>query len=202
VIYDDAMTVEVCAAACSGFKFFGVEYRRECWCGNTLDAGSLPAPAEECKYACPADPTQSCGGDGRLNLFTYGSPTTPTPTPVPTGYYSEGCHTDNVAGRALTGAVFYDDALTVEKCSNICKGWAVFGVEYGRECYCGNAVQGGSTPAPEGECNFSCAGSLDETCGAGDRINLYRYGTRPVSSSTTTTTLSATVRIFSSFISF
>jgi hypothetical protein len=32
----DIMTVETCAAFCSDYKFFGVEYARECWCGYDI----------------------------------------------------------------------------------------------------------------------------------------------------------------------
>lgn len=33
--YDDAMTVEKCAAACTGFDYFGIEYHREVCCTNS-----------------------------------------------------------------------------------------------------------------------------------------------------------------------
>jgi len=44
---------------------------------------------------------------------------------------------------------------------------------YGRECYCGDALNIGSTSAPEGECSFQCPGDATELCGAGNRLNVY-----------------------------
>jgi hypothetical protein len=37
------MTVEQCAKFCSDYIYFGVEYSQECYCGNTLAAGSTTA---------------------------------------------------------------------------------------------------------------------------------------------------------------
>ncbi|KAJ3457271.1 hypothetical protein MRS44_014412 [Fusarium solani] len=33
----DAMTIDVCLEKCWMFKYAGVEYGRECWCGDTLN---------------------------------------------------------------------------------------------------------------------------------------------------------------------
>lgn len=190
VVYDDTLTIESCASACAGFNYFGVEYRRECWCANQLTPGTNTAPAAECNYKCPGDATQSCGGDWRLNVFAFGSPSsTSAPTPAPTGYVSQGCYTDSASSRALNGAQLFDDAMTIEMCSVICNGWALFGVEYGRECFCGNSVTGSNTAAAD-DCNFPCAGNSKETCGAGNRLNVYSFGS--TSSSTTSPLLSVT----------
>lgn len=39
--FDDSLTNEKCATACAGFKYFGTEYGRECYCGNTLSDESI-----------------------------------------------------------------------------------------------------------------------------------------------------------------
>ncbi|KAL8754956.1 MAG: hypothetical protein Q9184_004950 [Pyrenodesmia sp. 2 TL-2023] len=192
--YDNAMTTAKCASACSGFDLFGLEYYRECYCGNRLQAGSVPAPSTECKYRCTGDQNEICGGDNRLNLYAFGTGTTVTPpvsTPKP--YTFDGCFTEATRGRALTGSVFYDDAMTVEKCSAVCKGFTLFGLEYGRECYCGDTLQAGSQMTLESECNFVCPGNDAESCGAGNRLDVYRYGpATTTSSSSSTSSLTAT----------
>lgn len=69
-----AMTVEKCAAFCSGKKYtmFGLEYAGECWCANSLSAGSVIAPNgdAECSSTCPGNYTQlACGDASRLNVY-------------------------------------------------------------------------------------------------------------------------------------
>ena len=126
-----------------------------------------------------------------------------------------GCFSDSTSARALKGALIYDDAvsefykprnflltfpensianceppsqMTIEKCYAACDDYKLFGLEYGRECYCGNELRGGSQEVLGAQCNMKCAGNPAQFCGAGDRLNIYRY----VASSTTITT---TVRI-------
>jgi hypothetical protein len=188
VTYNDAMTVELCAASCAGFKYFGLEYRRECWCGDKLESGSVKAPTSDCKYTCQANPSQNCGGDDRLSVVAFES------TPATAAYISEGCYSDKTSNRALTLSQFYDDAMTVEKCAAYCKSYTLFGLEYGRECYCGNAVQGGNVQVRSEDCSFPCAGNSKQTCGAGDGLNLYRYGTRTSTSTSRATSSTSTTR--------
>jgi len=64
-------------------------------------------------------------------MFAFAAQTTSAaPAPAPTGYVSQGCYTDNTGGRALIGAAFFDDSMTVGKCAAVCDGWELFGVEY------------------------------------------------------------------------
>lgn len=63
--------------------------------------------------------------------------------------------------------------MTVEKCAVACKGSPSFGVEYGRECYCGSNLNSGSVQVAESQCSFSCPGDASEKCGAGNRLNVY-----------------------------
>lgn len=68
--------------------------------------------------------------------------------------------------------------MTLESCAKFCDGSKYFGTEYGRECYCGNVLQQGSVKAPnQDDCNFPCAGDGSEYCGAGNRLELYQFGT-------------------------
>ncbi len=63
---------------------------------------------------------------------------------------------------------------------------------------CDNTLRNGGGPAPDGNagCNMACAGNSAETCGGGNRLDLYSYGSGVVTSTTvaptsrTTTTTS------------
>lgn len=133
--FDDLMTVEKCATACGNFYWFGVEYGRECYCGNSLNPGSIPAPPSDCSFACPGNAQETCGAGNRLNMYTKTSNPAPPPPPppVPTGYASLGCYTEATVGRALTSKATADDAMSVEMCAESCAGFAYFGVEWHRE---------------------------------------------------------------------
>ena len=68
-----SMTVEMCHERCQSrnYSLFGVEYAKECYCGNSLASGALPA-AElyECKRSfCVGDKTEFCGGGSRLLVY-------------------------------------------------------------------------------------------------------------------------------------
>jgi hypothetical protein len=75
-IATDATDVESCAAACSQYTYFGVEYGQECYCGDVINAGSIPEnstipTANGCDMACNANPNEYCGGRVRLNMYQY-----------------------------------------------------------------------------------------------------------------------------------
>ncbi|KAI4099122.1 MAG: hypothetical protein L6R37_006115 [Teloschistes peruensis] len=180
--FNDLMTVEKCAASCSAFPLFGVEYGRECFCGQSLNAGSVLAAETDCSFKCPGNSAETCGAGNRLNV--YQKPVAP-PDPKPTSYASEGCYTEPSNGRALTGKTIFDDSLTIEKCAMLCADFNYFGVEYYRECYCGNDLQTGSVPAPSTDCKYPCKGDNSEICGGDYRLNLYGFGGMSPSSTTT-----------------
>ena len=50
------------------------------------------------------------------------------------GYELIGCQKEATAGRALTGASFAYDSMTLETCMGNCTGFYYWGTEYGREC--------------------------------------------------------------------
>ncbi|KAL8818955.1 MAG: hypothetical protein Q9223_002519 [Gallowayella weberi] len=73
-------TVESCAAACQGFQYFGVEYSNECYCGNTINAGSTKVAGTsvtetKCNMACGGNSTEYCGGPSRINMYQKGATT-------------------------------------------------------------------------------------------------------------------------------
>jgi hypothetical protein len=54
-------------------------------------------------------------------------------TVVIAGYDYAGCYTEATSTRAFSDKVYYDDAMTIEKCAAACSGYTWFGAEYGRE---------------------------------------------------------------------
>lgn len=149
-----ALTVAKCTTACgaANYKYAGVEYSGECFCGNVLSNGGGPAPDGEalCNMVCNGNQTEYCGGPYRLNLYEAGAApptsstrgtttasavTTTTRPPVvstttapprvtglPTGWTYKGCWVDGVNGRILISGNPIDPELTVEKCVDICLG--------------------------------------------------------------------------------
>ena len=118
---------------------------------------------------------------------TVSSTVAPTPTgPITVqkgvGFSYLGCYSDSVNSRALVGLTNPGVAIQndVEKCASECTAFTYFGVEYGAECYCGNAIVGGSalvagsTPDVTG-CDMVCSGNATEYCGGSNRINMYTY---------------------------
>ncbi|KAG9944983.1 WSC domain-containing protein, partial [Aureobasidium melanogenum] len=63
------ISVDACASYCSAYTYFGVEYGSECYCGNTIQAGSGPITDGRCKMPCAANSTQICGGPNGLNMY-------------------------------------------------------------------------------------------------------------------------------------
>ena len=136
--YNDQMTVEKCAVACKPFTYFGVEYSLECFCGNTINEGSAKTTEAECSSACPGNAAEQCGAGNRLNMYKKSTPDTISTTSsavaisTPQSFTAKGCYTEAKNGRALTGKAYYDDAMTIEKCSTACADFTYFGLEYYR----------------------------------------------------------------------
>jgi len=168
------MTYEVCAAHCTGHGYFGVEYGAECFCGDVLEGGSTEQTSG-CDMTCSGDTAEICGGSAHMSLFATdtATPATTVMNPTISNYTYAGCWTDSVATRVLTGNSKADDLMTVEMCAQHCTGFGIFGVEYGKECYCGDTLGEGSTLATETDCSFLCPGNPGEYCGAGNRLSLW-----------------------------
>ncbi|KAL2197417.1 hypothetical protein P885DRAFT_77108 [Corynascus similis CBS 632.67] len=197
VYADDAMTLEKCATYCTGFTYFGTEYSRECYCGNSLNAGSVSAPVTECNMVCGGDPFEYCGAGDRLELYrlssesstadpsseagttsTTTSPSTPTATlsrtPTVLPFTHVGCWTEGAGVRALAAKTYASaDSMTLENCAAFCTGFKYFGTEYAAECYCGNTLAATSSDAPLADCSMPCSGNPAQYCGGPNRLELY-----------------------------
>ena len=167
---DDTMTVEMCAEYCSAYQLFGLEYGRECYCGNERGTSSVAAPDAECSFPCPGDAAETCGAGSRVEIYTNDAYTPPTMPAAPTGAQYLGCFVD-AAERVFPDRIISEDDMTAAKCAANCEGYTYFGTQWGRECYCGNTAP--TEVAPASECNMACSGDATEVCGAGMRLSVY-----------------------------
>ncbi|GJC99256.1 legume lectin beta domain-containing protein [Colletotrichum higginsianum] len=166
------MTLDKCAAFCSkgayndgAFNYFGVEYGRECFCGWDVKAAQASTSESECSSPCAGSAIGLCGAGSRLSVYSNKTPnqipSAPQHAPRAGDYKFLGCQTEATSGRALGGKSTASDAMTVDFCASFCSlgGWQLMGVEYGRECFCGNSTNAGSMPAPLKDCNMVCKGN-------------------------------------------
>ncbi|KAF7884514.1 uncharacterized protein EAF02_004850 [Botrytis sinoallii] len=185
-------TIESCQSSCSAFEYFGMEYSNECYCGVTINAGSVLQEStipsvNGCNMLCAGDSGEYCGGGSRLNMYQFNGTISATSGPITvmnlTGWNYLGCYNESTRGRALSGLENPIPGMnnSVEACSMVCDGWTYFGVEYGDECYCGSNINAGATlqsgllPSTTG-CNMVCASNGTELCGGSLRLNLYQVG--------------------------
>ncbi|OBT38940.1 hypothetical protein VE00_10492 [Pseudogymnoascus sp. WSF 3629] len=82
--------------------------------------------------------------------------------------------------------------MTNEACQTACTaaGFSIAGTEYSGECWCGNSVENGGGPAPDGDahCNMKCNGNSSETCGGPNRLDVYSSTSSPSTTSSSTPT--------------
>ncbi|CAM9168500.1 unnamed protein product [Sphacelaria rigidula] len=64
------MTVDECAAICSDYTYYGLQYGVQCWCSDSPDY-DVHGSSRRCKYECAGDSSQTCGG--RLAMDVYKS---------------------------------------------------------------------------------------------------------------------------------
>ena len=213
----DGTTIESCLKSCQGYQFFGTEFSNECYCGNTINAGSVKQPSSDpntngCSMVCGGNETEYCGGPNRINMYQIngsvpvptGGPDPPVPTGGPSvvqtasGFNYLGCYTEATNGRALSGLQnpVAGATLTVDSCAAACTKYTYFGVEYSGECYCGNNLNAGAVLAPGGNdpaangCSMTCNGNTTTYCGGANRLNTYRKNS--TSAASTTAAASAT----------
>ncbi|KAL8727802.1 MAG: hypothetical protein Q9166_005794 [cf. Caloplaca sp. 2 TL-2023] len=210
----DGMTVGKCAAFCSAYTYMAVEYRSECYCGNTIGTGAVVATDNGCTMACSGNAGELCGGSFRLNFYqksasatssatitsgtstsktstgTSATSTTSGPAAVQTAgtFAFQGCYSEGTSGRALTGANTASDTMTVAKCAAFCKGYLYMGVEYSSECFCGNTIAAGAVSVTDGGCSMTCSGDKSEFCGGPNRLNFYKSSPSASGSSSTSQT--------------
>ncbi len=187
----DTMTLEACQTFCSAYTYFGVEYSHECYCGNSLNAGSVAAPATDCSMTCMGASSEYCGAGNRLSVYARagapppGTTTTsaaPAPTGLPVGWTYQGCWIDGAQGRILPYQVPDSQSNSPAVCANAClaAGYNVSGTEYAVQCFCGNAIYNGGVKTADSDCSTACPGDPSQMCGAGNRLSIVANGPPPI----------------------
>eukprot|EP01059_Diplonema_ambulator_P016146 TRINITY_DN2746_c0_g1_i5.p1 TRINITY_DN2746_c0_g1~~TRINITY_DN2746_c0_g1_i5.p1 ORF type:complete len:510 (+),score=171.19 TRINITY_DN2746_c0_g1_i5:57-1586(+) len=164
----DANTVEECVSVCgwNGFKYAGLEFGKQCWCGNSLPVDRTVG--RRCNVECPGNTTESCGGGFRQSVYVAdGSGYTPY-----TRTY-KGCYVDHAGSRALSVMAFQDVGCTVEECTEACghRGFSYAGLQYREQCWCGNSIT--TAKVAEYQCRMPCRGDSSEICGYAYRDSVY-----------------------------
>lgn len=209
---EQALNVETCAMAChdSAFPYAGLEFGQECFC-DTLMQTIVTAPETECNMTCPGDSGEICGGNLRINIYSYNGSTSLTATvmidatsstiTIPTNsaitapgvYEPKGCYSDSTSDRTLGFVGSFpgsQKSMKIEPCQGACQyaGYVFAGLEFGDECWCDNAIRGTGIPVPDADCNMACSGNNSETCGGSNRINIFSF--TPAIATTVTPTAS------------
>ena len=157
-------TNERCQAACNagGYSYAGTEFGSQCFCGNQIQNGGSAVTDGSCNKACAGNATEICGGPNRLSLFAL----------VPQ-WQVMGCYTDATLTRTLNSSINLA-GTTIETCQSACggAGFKYSGVEFGAQCFCGNAIMNGGSQVTDGSCNIACAGNSNEICGGSNRLTL------------------------------
>ena len=95
------MTHEICAQICTNKKnkLAGVEYGRQCYCGDKLNYPGVASSG--CTFPCHGNASQHCGGSSAIQVFSFAcsgapvpipkGPPPPPPSPPATRYVYHGC---------------------------------------------------------------------------------------------------------------
>ncbi|KAK4031425.1 WSC-domain-containing protein, partial [Parachaetomium inaequale] len=88
---------------------------------------------------------------------------------------SLGCWSDN-HNRALQGRSTSSNSMTTEMCASFCSEFAIFGTEFGSQCFCGNVLWSGAQfEDPRVGCTSPCQGNGGETCGGTWALSIYTH---------------------------
>ncbi|KAK3955564.1 WSC domain-containing protein [Pseudoneurospora amorphoporcata] len=65
------MTMTSCVQYCNtgGYRYAGLEFQSECYCGNTLNGDADEVDDSQCEELCSGDSEEFCGGPSRLSLY-------------------------------------------------------------------------------------------------------------------------------------
>ncbi|KAF2088050.1 copper radical oxidase [Saccharata proteae CBS 121410] len=188
----NANTHEECISACQSLNYTvaGMEYGTQCSCDDFVRNGAEKTNETDCNVPCSGDSTESCGAGNRMSIFSTGPlqiflPPAAQSTSLPGSWKYQGCLTDPGAAHALPYQIILADNNTAENCLSQCSeyGYPAGGMEYGRECYCGDPSDtdaAGCEPAPESECSTVCTGDEHYLCGGGSRMSYYTWTGDPL----------------------
>merc|ERR1711892_1296262 len=70
--FPNTNTPNMCIESCylKGYLYAGVQYKSQCFCGDTAPPPSRVVSDEECNGQCTGDENKFCGGTWRMNVFS------------------------------------------------------------------------------------------------------------------------------------
>ena len=167
-----SMTQDLCVSTCNGkgYKYAGVEYASQCFCGDDILASASTTAAGN--MACAGNSAQLCGGSGKINIFVNANAA--AISGAPSGWTVNGCYPDSSSNRALDAYSFSSSSMTPALCTSTClsKGYNYAGLEYGGECYCDTAITASLTAANSNNCEYICNGDSSSRCGGNYYISI------------------------------
>ncbi|GKT90464.1 WSC domain protein [Colletotrichum tofieldiae] len=166
---------------CPVFQFFDDETRRGCQVPVKVDEqvqgqlDKLPGCNSIQRGPSNAQSESGCGATTEISQPQWGYKDVTSTL----NYKYLGCARDpSGQGRTLPSAKTSGDSMTVDTCIKHCdgKGFAYAGLEYAKECWCGNSVADDRKPKKGlwGGCNMPCSGSQSEMCGGWAALSLYQ----------------------------
>ncbi|KAL8684138.1 MAG: hypothetical protein Q9224_006581 [Gallowayella concinna] len=187
-----SMDISTCQAYCTenNYGLSGLQNGDTCLCGNGLQSFSAleketgSAKDSKCDTPCQGNATEICGAKEYLSVWNATEAVKIPPTMVKqVGYYPlMGCYNATVGGttktssplRAATSTAL-PTSLSVESCVGFCatNGYAVAGMENGKNCSCGDKLPASAEELDLGECNVRCAVNQREFCGAEKKVLVY-----------------------------
>lgn len=66
---------QYCANYCKNWPYYGLQYGKECWCGDHHSDIDKYGTSTACTYECSGDSSQTCGGYNAMNIYTQGQAT-------------------------------------------------------------------------------------------------------------------------------
>lgn len=180
-IGNSSMTLESCMAFCAwkNYPLAGVEYGNQCYCDNSLSPTTNYNQTYSTIYntmVCAGNQSEYCGGSNEIMVYENSAWTPPFPSAVGQTLGNAmylGCASEGNGIRALGGSSTTSNSMTIQACASFCSAYALFGVEYSSQCYCGNSLASSSVLNVTG-CNMYCSGSGSQLCGGPSRLNLFQ----------------------------
>eukprot|EP01059_Diplonema_ambulator_P016847 TRINITY_DN28820_c0_g1_i1.p1 TRINITY_DN28820_c0_g1~~TRINITY_DN28820_c0_g1_i1.p1 ORF type:complete len:2516 (+),score=639.61 TRINITY_DN28820_c0_g1_i1:711-7550(+) len=167
-------TPEQCLKFCNtrGYSYFGVEYKSECYCGNSFN--NTRTIEASCDRICTGS-SDICGGAYRLSMYS----TTGVPAP-PTSSDYVGCFQSS-----SLKTVYSSTSNTISACAEVCwyRGYSYYGLYAGNDCKCGNTISDASR-IYQAQCTMACGGDNALTCGGNAEDAIYSYVGLPAATPT------------------
>ncbi|KAF7323641.1 Copper radical oxidase-like protein [Mycena kentingensis (nom. inval.)] len=177
------MTIELCVSNCDNqnLTIAGGEFSTQCFCGNELIQGAVPAKQNATWLAAETPP---CGAGNRLSIYSISPNITVIPIPVPQTedlpgeWVYQGCLEESTTGRVFPWLIELTTNNSATTCLSQCAafGYTAGGMQFGSQCFCGDVSdveKSGLGILDEESCPIPCSGDPFHLCGGAFRIQYH-----------------------------